>query len=265
MCNEITVLVNSCDGYSEIWDAFFTLFKKYWPQCEYPIVLNTESKSYSFEGLDITTYSLYDGKKGSKKSIQWGERLIRTLEMINSEYIIFLLDDFFFMDYVDVKRLNDCIKWIKDDENISTFGFYRTRQPNIRDGKYYGFEKRPKQALYKLNAQAAIWRKDKLISYIRPHESAWDWEILGSIRATRYSEGFYSAIEGIPYIFKYDFTKIGLKQGKWLKDTVPFLEKEKIPMNYEKKGFYDEDSASSRITISQRFEYYIKKYKSLKR
>ena len=57
MSNEITVLVNSCDEYSEIWDVFFTLFKKYWPQCEYPIVLNTESKSYSFDGLDITTYN----------------------------------------------------------------------------------------------------------------------------------------------------------------------------------------------------------------
>ena len=197
--------------------------------------------------------------------MHWGERLIKTLNKIDSEYIIFLLDDFFFTGFVDVKRLDECIEWIKKDSNISTFGFYRTRQPNIKDGKYYGFEKRPTKASYKLNTQAAIWRKDKLLSYIRPHESAWDWEILGSIRAERYSEDFYSAIEGIPYIFKYDSLNLGLRRGKWLIDTVEFLKEEGIVVNYDKKGFYTQKNEKEKITLSEAIKYHIKKYKSLRK
>lgn len=52
------VLVNSCDKYSETWIPFFTLLKKYWPDCEYPIYLNTENKKCSIP--DISTINFKD-------------------------------------------------------------------------------------------------------------------------------------------------------------------------------------------------------------
>ena len=56
--DKIALLVNSCDKYEDLWAPFFTLLKKYWNP-EYPIVLNTESKDFNFEGLNIN----FMGKK----------------------------------------------------------------------------------------------------------------------------------------------------------------------------------------------------------
>ncbi len=44
MKSEVTVLINSCDAYSDLWEPFFKLFSIYWPDCPYEIVLNTEYK-----------------------------------------------------------------------------------------------------------------------------------------------------------------------------------------------------------------------------
>lgn len=263
--NKVTVLVNSCDSYEEIWTPFFILFKKYWPSCEYPIVLNTESKEFDFSDLNIKTFQLY---QATNKKIPWGERLIKTLEKIDSQYIIFLLDDFFFTDYVDVNRLNQCIEWMDENSDIATFGFTRTHQPNIQDNKFPNFEKRPQEGEYRLNTQAAIWRKEKLISYIKPHESAWDWELLGSIRSSRYKERFYSAIEGKPYIFVYDSLNLGLRRGKWLKDNIDFFEKENIAVDFSRRGFWDDSMFDRKMSIKEKviykINYRIKKFKSLR-
>ena len=73
MKSNITVLVNSCDSYSDAWYPFFTLWKKYWPDCKYPIILNTESKSYLDEQLLIQSFQLYS----ETEKISYGKRVDR--------------------------------------------------------------------------------------------------------------------------------------------------------------------------------------------
>ena len=110
-----TVLESSCDAYDDLWYPFFTILKKQWPELSnYNIVLNTESKSYHYEGLHIKCFELYSvGKK-----ITWGKRLIETLERIDSKYIIFLLDDFFLTDRVDQSKIDKCVDYLEKDNNI---------------------------------------------------------------------------------------------------------------------------------------------------
>jgi len=46
LAHNLTVLVNSTDTFSDCWPPFFQLFKRYWPECPCPIILNTETKDY---------------------------------------------------------------------------------------------------------------------------------------------------------------------------------------------------------------------------
>ena len=48
-----SIIVNTCDSYSDCWDPFFKLFSVFWKDCKGKIFLNTEYKDYSFPGLDI--------------------------------------------------------------------------------------------------------------------------------------------------------------------------------------------------------------------
>lgn len=49
-----SIIVNTCDSYSDCWEPFFKLFSVFWKDCKGKIFLNTEYKDYSFPGLDIT-------------------------------------------------------------------------------------------------------------------------------------------------------------------------------------------------------------------
>lgn len=233
MCNKCTLLVNSCDAYSDLWEPFFRILIANWDPIPYPIILNTESLAFSFPSLEIHTFGLYP----KENNVPWGERLIATLQRIDTEFILFMLDDFFLLDRVDQERINQCISWMTENPEIAVFSFSRTHQPNIRDGKYPHFERRPQNGEYRLNTQAAVWRREKLISYIRPHESPWEWELYGSIRSRRYPEIFYSAIEGEPSIMLYDWSAGGaVHRGKWTASALKLLKEYDIQVDVTKRG-----------------------------
>ena len=42
--NRVTLLVNSCDAYADLWQPFFTLLKRYFVPLPAEILLNTETK-----------------------------------------------------------------------------------------------------------------------------------------------------------------------------------------------------------------------------
>lgn len=254
MDNRCTVVVSSCDAYEDTWLPFFKMLSVHWANCPYPIVLNTESKSFSYEGLDIKTFQFYK----ENERVEWGRRLIRTLKALETEYVIFLLDDFFFTRNVEQRRIEKCMQWMDEDSEIAVFSFWCVKDSNIQDGRYPHFERRSQNGAYRLNCQAALWKREKLISYIRPHENPWQWEILGSKRSKRYKEKFYSAIENEPYVFEYDwFSGGGVHRGKWTEGVPELFEKHNIEMDFSIRGFVNQkdpyDCANSIYSLKQNF------------
>lgn len=263
-CN-CTVVVSSCDRYEDTWYPFFKILKEEWPDRPYPIVLVTESKSFDFEDMNIRTLGLYK----PDQRVSWGRLVKETLKRIDTEYILFMLENFFLENKVDQKRIEQCIEWMDENKNISVFYFQRTRQPNnIRDNTYPHFEKRPRKAGYRFNCQAAVWRREKLIQYIRSHESPWEWENLGSVRSSRYKEDFYSAIEGEPYVFEYEFPDGGIYGGKWSPGVKALFEKHDIHIDLSQRGIASKWSGvRKKTTLSKKiyriFNYVIVACKSL--
>lgn len=233
--SKCTVLVCSCDKYESLWTPFFTCLKDNWKDVPYPIVLNTESKSFKMEGLDIRTFNLYK----PNGTVAWGKRMKDTLRRISTEYVIILLDDFFLKSQVDQEKINQCMSWMDENKNIAVFSFWRTRGNNIPSDKYEDFELRQRNGEYRFNCQAAIWRRERLIKFIRNHESPWDWELLGSIRSRRYKDEFYSLLEGKKLPFNYDVGGV-LHRGKWvLKNIKPIIEKYNLNINLNKFGYQE--------------------------
>lgn len=253
------MVVSSCDAYEDIWSIFFEILLKQWSDIECPIVLNTESKTYSFPGLKIETYCLY--KAGD--NISWTRRLRETLERIDSKYVITLLDDFFMQDKVDTKRLQECLNYMEADKRIASFCFMETPSKNIDDKKYDQFEKRPWIAKYKLNCQAALWRRDKLIRYLKNDENPWEWETMGNWRTYKHPEDvFYSQISNSNYIFPYIYKANGMNwgglalyRGKWYLPYVePLLKKYDIQVDYTKRGII-QDSDFAPQTRKKKADY----------
>ena len=235
--NECTIVVSSCDKYSDIWDSFFYLLKKYWPDCKYNILLNTETLKYSYPGLSIVVVN-YD-----KPNSSWTERLANTVKQATSNQILLLLDDFFLCDYVDSSAIANCVKWLNNDSKIATFTLWAHGIDGI-ECEYKGFERRPNDGKLKVPAIAGVWNKSKLLSYLSHDENPWQWEINASDRSNQTSDEFYvmefdpNCIE--PYIFPYNFRKYGLIGGKWTPESAEFFKQNNMKMDFSTRGFYDE-------------------------
>lgn len=231
---DCTIVVSSCDAYQDLWPAFFALFKRYWPDCPYSIVLNTETLDFQWEGLDIRTFHF-------GKGLAWGKRLKKTLKQISTDQVLLLLDDFFFEAPVDACKLEQCIQWMRQNPEIANFSLFPDYFENIRDERFEGFELRKRVTAYVVNCQAGLWNRKELISLLRNHESAWEFEEFGTIRARYYKrhKKFYILSREAPLVFSYPVGG-AIHRGKWRKDMPAFFRKEHLEADFEKRGFIQE-------------------------
>ena len=107
-------------------------------------------------------------------------------------------------------------------------------------GEYFPSEKyphlveMPKKSEYRINCQAAIWRKSFLIKLLRSFESPWEFEKYGSIRNRRYKEKIYAWANEEDSIFVYSWGKLILC-GKWCTDELFRIEK-KLGIKFDYAG-----------------------------
>lgn len=239
MKKDVTILVNSCDSYEDCWMPFFRLLEVYWPDCPCDIVLNSETKSYSQSLFNIIHFSDINAQ-----GMKYGERMLENLKRIKTPYVLLLLDDFFIRCSVDSKKIEEILHWMKANNNIAVFSFANVEDElNIPSKKYPGFDLRPSCGDYKLNLQAALWNRKKLIKYIRKHESPWDFETIGNRRAFGSKDEFYvySNERHSPiYYGKKPGLTWGIVRGKWyIEDVKPLFEKHGIIVDYSIRGAYE--------------------------
>lgn len=245
---DCTVLVCSCDDYEDTWYPFFKLFNKFWGDCPYDIYINTEEKKFSFDELNVKCFS------SQYKKMPYGKRLLNCLNCIDTKYVFILLDDFFLRENVNTKEIQNYIEFMKINPDVAVISFDSVKDEfNIDDGKLEKFLLRPKYAEYKVNLQAGIWNKEKLMSYIRENDSPWDVEIQGTFRSYETDDKFYTlkdlSLSPINYGKKKGLTW-GIVRGKWVyEDVKPLFDKHDIDVDLEQRGLFDIDNFED-ITIA---------------
>lgn len=233
--SDCSILVCSCDKYEDAWNPFFTLFKKNWEDCPYPVYLNTETKKYN--GIDgLSVKSIHCNPKYS-----WSKRLKNSLKHIQSEFVLLMLEDFFFLSEVNQKKLDDVILWMKSGEIASVcFERYGRRKEEIVE--HGCFIKRSRGARYTFSLQAGIWKRDILIKCLTNFETPWEFEEIGNIRSCKIKEKFYVQLQDSAPVFDYNVfrdTGYGLYRGKWLKSNIELFEKNGIEVDFENLGFFE--------------------------
>jgi len=242
--DKVTILVNSCDNYDDLWLPFFTLLRQYWVPLNVRVILNTETKTYSMDGMNI------EAVHPENPNDSYGKRMLNVLSKIKTPYVIPLLDDFFLRKNVDVDMISNIIDWMEADENIVYFNCdYTPVYEDWDKDKYPGFHRIPFGNVYTLNMQAAVWRTEKLIHYWKPDVSPWEWEEYTNLTAARNTkEKFYCVSEYGNGFCDYGYTLkgMGVHHGKWVKDDViPLFEKENIKADFSKRGFLEYNNSTA--------------------
>lgn len=167
---DLTLLVGSCDSYSFLWGNFIKLCDKYWePECRKIIVSETlkiDSKNYEF----LTPGS----------NLCWSNRIIEAVEQIESEFIFFILDDYFLKEKVSSEFINQSISFLKGTNSnkliFTTISGNTLKLSNINGNLY----KMHDDSNYLTSVQPAIWRKSFLLECLQKEWNPWQFEIDGT-------------------------------------------------------------------------------------
>ena len=253
-----SVLFLTCDKNEDLWEPFFYLFKKYWPQYSGTVYINTETKSFSYKDVNICVLNHFYGKND-----RWAKRLKDCLNSIKDDYVILILDDFFFSDFVDHKEVLKCIKYMDDNNDIACFSYW-TSQGKVVRNEFEKYGLKDKKARYRINLQIALWRRKTLIKFIRNHENPWTFETMGTRRCARYKERVYHLNYNTPMVFKYPVGGV-LAGGKWRDpQAIELIKKEELSIDVSQRGLYhDGEKKQESIKKESKLKYYFDAFRSL--
>lgn len=233
----ISVVVCGMDTRSKLWPPFKHGFDKYWPDCPWPKYF-------------ITNY--LEGPEGFKtlrtgKEINWADKTITALSQINSEIILWMMEDFWLPGPVRTEIL---VKFcdLMQNRNIDHI---RLMPPSLGDGTVVP-EKECKEitefdnrlwyfkddATYRVSVTASLWKKSALLGYIYDGMDPWRFETEGSVMSSS-SKNLYLCLVD-PYVFPiphytnpYQTNKNEMvSKGIWNKAAIEYIRKEHLSMDF---------------------------------
>lgn len=244
---EVTILVNSCDLYEDAWYPFFKLLSIQWPDCPYKAVLNTETKIYNCPFFDVT--SIPTGKE-----LSWTGRLKYVLNQIESEYVLFFLEDFFLLTPVRVEAFNKALEILKNNDDVGMIHFVPS-ELSSEVPKYdleNCFPELPvKKRTFRTRVAVSLFRKEYFLRLLYGDENPWQYERESHFRSMFagykiYRQNYSLYPPTFSYILNHD-AGIGITSRKWLKNSKMFFESMGIfDVNYDRLGILTDTEVSKK-------------------
>jgi hypothetical protein len=161
----IPVVLHTCDKYKQFWNPWFYCFKKHVkPPFKIYFLSEEEDPDFIDEVIVIKT------GKG-----EWGERLIRGLNLIPESYIYYMQEDFWACKPIDLSIfLEPFIKYGMDALRISNESYLYTLENLKGEPELFKFSQNSK---YLMTHQFSLWDKSYFMKFINPNDNPWKNEI----------------------------------------------------------------------------------------
>lgn len=192
--DDLSIIVLSCDSYSELWYPNFEFMFKFWPSLlgenkHIPIYLL--SNTLEFKNPRVNTVKVGE-------DTNWSSNVKKFLESVKTKYVMLLMDDYIINGPVNEKRLielrellektNGAYVEITIDNGMFSLGCEKKKD------YVKGFShviRRSRDGCYRNSLQAALWNTDILRNLLAHGESAWQFEDKGNHRSKKLKENFY--------------------------------------------------------------------------
>lgn len=199
---ELSIIIYSCWKNRDMWHVFSKLFKKYWAECPYNVVLVTDKcgKISSEELVFDRIVELDD---------TWAKMIKAAMYAAATPYVMLWMDDYLLCDYVNDEDIERQLNRAKE---YCAANFRLTESPkccgNYKDNQDIGYYKRGDA--YSLSTQVGIWDQKFLNQLIHDEWSAWDFERIASLEK---HEDTQPVLVALDYEFPYEE---GVRKGKWM-------------------------------------------------
>lgn len=232
--DEITIIVPSCDKYSELWEPHFHFLFKYWPNLKtnnIPIIL--VSNKLSFEHERVQNFKTIE-------DISWSDNLILALNQVKTKYVIILLEDYLLNAPVNEVRLKEIMLAMENNKAVYSELAIDELMFELNAEQHYnyvpnleGLIKRSYDGTYRTSLQSCIWRIDALKKILNTKESAWEFEIEGTNRSRKILNDFYMVVSD-PVFNYYNAAYLGTFQPEsvdYIRQNHLKFEPKKLPID----------------------------------
>jgi hypothetical protein len=222
--NDITLVIQTCEAFSDVWFASMSLVAKYWPVTKNKVIYVTDTGCP--ENLPEGFVFLQAGKDA-----EYTAKMELALASVQTDYVALILDDYFLRvaidgdffasllsqldtikgDYIRFEKQKACRRYVKacDHPDLYTIA--------------------PLES-YSVNLCPSIWRVSALKKVVAGKNlNAWRFEV--SSYAFCKEEGIYclySPRDGLPYID-------GIRKGRFLRKAYRYLKKNHLYFGNRKK------------------------------
>jgi hypothetical protein len=200
--------------------------------------VNTERRRCERPDVDVRSTCVWP--EGEAVPPTWSECLVRGLGRVSEPYVLYLQEDYFLRRPVREDVVAAALSVLRDEPRVgvvylNNYGLdFRRVAARVDE-----FVEVLPPARYVLSAQAAIWRKDFLLSLARPWENAWMFEKFGSLRVRRGGPAVLSirpeTMQDEP---PFDYVRTGIVKGRWNVECVPLFAAQGIDVSFDRRGFY---------------------------
>lgn len=172
---DCSIVVCTCDAYSDVLAVFVALWRRYWPDCPFPLVLVAES-SPDDAGAFARVFT-------NPRGATWCDMLAGALRELSTPYAMLLCNDYFLTAPVDTaavcKRLEDCKRLGAASLRLVPVPPPARMRASQLPGEDALWRMRP-QSAYCVATQAGFWRREYLLGLAERQKSAWEFERYGS-------------------------------------------------------------------------------------
>ena len=170
MRKKITMLILSCDKFSDLWDGHVKQLEKHWPDRDMKTYIVTDKPTdKSYENVEVIA---------AGENAEWSDRLLYALSQINTEYVFITLDDYFLIEDVST----DGMKKLLEMMDAQHFDYVRLfKRPTSATGRpvdgYPGVFYVDSSQPYSVNLYSGIWKKDFLKACVERPLNPWQFEV----------------------------------------------------------------------------------------
>ena len=242
---DFPILVMSTDSFSDCWNPYFHLLKKYYPEFNNNVYLFTESSHYSHNGFNII--NLNYSNPGRRKKPTWTECFLDAMDQITEEIFLLWLDDLFLSSKVNEKVIDEFTGFMRK-QKIPYIGLGGNSGPFHQSTISQKLTRIDDRASFRISLLPSLWNKSLMRKYLRKHENPWLLEVYGSKRSWYSTELFYSSnndLYGETSIVPYFPNRTGIIRGKWHPDVPGFFKKENIFIDFSVRGIHSTDKSKS--------------------
>ncbi|MFZ7131419.1 MAG: hypothetical protein ACOWWR_03590 [Eubacteriales bacterium] len=172
LSNKLSLLILTCQKYSDLWEGHIAMLNANWQYRDIKTIVSTDSNDdkRQFEGISIVE---------AGKNSEFSDRIKTALECISTDYIFITLDDYFLLEQVNTRRIENLVDAMK---NYQIDYLRLSKLPNSnklldKSLNLYKINLEDRKSNYYVNLYPGIWERKFLEKTLKFSLNAWQYEV----------------------------------------------------------------------------------------